>query len=281
MEEATKAHGMVTTRNGHPATAHRDVCAQLSGVLFISPTKADVAVRAILCVLVITGADLGNRVTEENWGNAAWSFAASTIVFYLIGIIFATPHTFNDMDELNIRPSIYMPSPMRLNIVLFSLTLIPLIINHTLSTLAGSAYEAGDLNGYSRMVAGVYIMWGAVAFIIMLLYVVFGRQLLTILSKNMVGLEQHVPFRGAMESKTGLTQASRMRELRASYRKIKGVVITMIIMMPVITLVCVVLAILRARILSNVGVMIAFSCLWVNACGIAIGIALIFMGYGK
>ncbi|KAL1918720.1 uncharacterized protein VTP21DRAFT_2742 [Calcarisporiella thermophila] len=233
--------------------------------------------RGLLAVVVFTNIGPGDMVARENWGNVAWNFAASALVFYLAGLIFATPHSYNDIEMATSVSSPYLPSPLQLNILMLALILVPIVLNQSLASAAGFAFHRGDIGTYNILVTSLYVMWGVVAGSVMSLYIFFGRQLLSILSRNIEAIQSSNQY---MAGKNNV-YAQRLREVKASYRKIRGVVFLMFVMLPVLLFVILALAFFRVEILRQHNLSYFFAVMWINSCALAIGSAVVVMGFWR
>lgn len=123
--------------------------------------------------------------------------------FYLVGIIYATPASFSTSQSNKKRRStqsaefdgglpggsleakeaanrmqsnrVYLPTPMVLNFTLLGLTVLPLVTNQILASLAGEAFDRGELTVYRGILSAMYGVWTFVVAIIFLLYIFFGK----------------------------------------------------------------------------------------------------------
>jgi len=123
--------------------------------------------------------------------------------FYLVGIIYATPASFSTNQSNKKRRStqsaefdgglvggsleakeaasrmqskrVYLPTPMVLNLTLLGLTVLPLITNQILASLAGAAFDRGESGVYRGILSAMYGVWTFVVAIIFLLYIFFGK----------------------------------------------------------------------------------------------------------
>ena len=128
-------------------------------------------------------------------------FVSGAMGFYLVGIIYATPASFSTNQSNKKRRStqsaefdglassleakevagrmqskrVYLPTPMVLNFTLLGLTVLPLITNQILASLAGAAFDRGEFRVYRGILSAMYGVWTFVVAIIFLLYIFFGK----------------------------------------------------------------------------------------------------------
>ncbi|KAF9194733.1 hypothetical protein BGZ51_007962 [Haplosporangium sp. Z 767] len=221
--------------------------------------------------------------------------------FYLVGIIYATPASFSSYRSLTnrnkrTRPSqepdsasntatttttsdkfaehlalimepkrVYLPTPMVLNFTLFELAIIPLIVNQTLASFAGSAYDRGNLHTYGSLISAMYGIWVLVVDIIFALYIFFGKQLLTIISSNMGTINNNV---GRVSSRVGTNSECedserQLNTLKSTYQRMRAILILCGSLSPIIGLMMLFFALYREKILNSVVASEAFSLVWI------------------
>ncbi|KAF9113444.1 hypothetical protein BGX27_001557 [Mortierella sp. AM989] len=224
-----------------------------------------------------------------------WVFVTGAMGFYLVGIIYATPASFSshqnntfpgskkrrshefedvlsDEKEENRLSSIieskrvYLPKPMVLNFTLLGLIILPLISNQILASFAGPAFDRGDMKLYGSLISAMYGVWACVAFVIFLLYIFFGKQLLAIISSNMASINDSV---GRMSSRIGANSEyedneRQLNTLKATYQRMRAILILCGSLSPLMGLMMLFFAIFRKQILNNVAASEAFSLFWIH-----------------
>ncbi|KAG9068135.1 hypothetical protein KI688_011730 [Linnemannia hyalina] len=218
--------------------------------------------RCVLSVLLLAGVNEGKRGLLENFADLPWVFVSGAMGFYLVGIIYATPASFsthngfsskkrrsndlnnntnnyNNAHDLHnsgrfssmMEPKrVYLPSPMVLNFTLLGLTIIPLITNQILASFAGAAFDRDELDLYNSFICAMYGVWAFVAAVIFVLYIFFGKQLLTIISSNMASINDNV---GRVSSRIGADSEYTDRDdserqlntLKSTYQRMKAILI--------------------------------------------------------
>ncbi|KAF9185454.1 hypothetical protein BGZ50_003045 [Haplosporangium sp. Z 11] len=257
--------------------------------------------RCVLSVLLLVGVHEEKRGFLENFADLPWVFVSGAMGFYLVGIIYATPASFSSYRSLTnrnkrTRPSqepdsasntatttttsdkfaehlalimepkrVYLPTPMVLNFTLFELAIIPLIVNQTLASFAGSAYDRGNLHTYGSLISAMYGIWVLVVDIIFALYIFFGKQLLTIISSNMGTINNNV---GRVSSRVGTNSECedserQLNTLKSTYQRMRAILILCGSLSPIIELMMLFFALYREKILNSVVASEAFSLVWI------------------
>ncbi|KAF8950104.1 hypothetical protein BGZ46_004758, partial [Entomortierella lignicola] len=155
---------------------------------------------------------------------------------------------------------------MALNFLLLGMIILPWISNQILASVAGLAYDHGNLILYKKLVSIMYGLWALVAMAIFVLYVFFGKQLLTIISYNIACVNDTV---GRTSSRVGVSSESEDNErhlntLKATYHRMRAIIFLCGSLSPLMGLMMFVLAFFRAQILSNTAASQAFSLFWVH-----------------
>ncbi|KAL1925739.1 uncharacterized protein VTP21DRAFT_622 [Calcarisporiella thermophila] len=236
--------------------------------------------RAVFAALIFNNVPM-SMLARENWGNAAWPFAAAAIVFYLSGLIFATPHSYSDIGLTNSGRTL-LPSPFQLTSIMFTLVLLPMALNQGLATAAGVVYDGGNLKGYGQLVTGLYLMWGIFIVVMFSFYIFFGRQLILILARNIEVFEVNARHDSSVESlshglKTNVF-AKRLCEIKRSYNKIRGVVVLIVVLLPVVLITTLSMTFFRLYIMQNHTLSFVFAFMWINACAATVAISVVIMG---
>ncbi|KAF9355209.1 hypothetical protein BGX26_006859 [Mortierella sp. AD094] len=216
--------------------------------------------------------------------------------FYLVGIIYATPasfsshhsstfpsnkkrrsHEFDDglsgsekhenrLSSMMEPKRVYLPKPMVLNFMLLGLIILPLISSQILASFAGTAYDRGEVNLYSSLVSAMYAVWAFVALVIFVLYIFFGKQLLTIISSNMASINDSV---GRISSRIGANSEyedneRQLNTLKATYQRMRAILVLCGSLSLLMGLMMLFFAIFRKQILSNAAASQAFSLFWIH-----------------
>ncbi|KAF9385866.1 hypothetical protein CPB97_004388 [Podila verticillata] len=270
--------------------------------------------RCVLSVLLLIGVNEGKRGFLENFADLPWVFVSGAMGFYLVGIIYATPASFSTHNNAKKRrvsqggdlsgpainekgdyshltsmmapKRIYLPTPMVLNLTLLGLILLPLITNQILASFAGAAFDRGDMRNYNTLISCMYGVWSFVVAIIFLLYVFFGKQLLTIISSNMAQINDSV---GRMSSRVGTNSEYADRDdnerqlntLKSTYQRMRAILILCGSLSPLMGLMMLFFAIFRERILNSTVASEAFSLIWIHGASVALGCSLIFILFRK
>ncbi|KAF8929530.1 hypothetical protein BGZ58_008877 [Dissophora ornata] len=239
--------------------------------------------------------------------------------FYLVGIIYATPASFSTHNgfsskkrrnsqgtDLNINTSndpndphnagryssmmepkhVYLPSPMVLNFTLLGLTLLPLVANQILASFGGAAFDRGDMNMYNSMISAMYGVWAFVVAIIFVLFIFFGKQLLTIISSNMASIHDNV---GRVSSRIGADSGYTDRDdserqlntLKSTYQRMRAILILCGSLSAIMGLMMLFFAIFRRQILNDETASETFSLIWIHGASVALGCSLIFILFRK
>ncbi|KAF9429795.1 hypothetical protein BGZ76_001101 [Entomortierella beljakovae] len=251
--------------------------------------------RCVLSVLLLVGVNEGRRDFLENIADLPWVFVSGAMGFYLVGIIYATPASFSSHQNSNntfqgsknrrsdefenaiekpenrlssiMEPKrVYLPKPMVLNLTLLGLIVVPLITNQILATFAGEAFDRHDLHTYNSLISAMYAVWACVALIIFVLYIFFGKQLLTIISSNMASINDSV---GRISSRIGANSEyedseRQLNTLKATYQRMRAILILCGSLSPLMGLMMLFFAIFRERILNSVAASQAFSLFWIH-----------------
>ncbi|KAG0279533.1 hypothetical protein BGZ95_000904 [Linnemannia exigua] len=279
--------------------------------------------RCVLAVLLLAGVNEGKRGLLENFADLPWVFVSGAMGFYLVGIIYATPASFsthngfsskkrrssqgNDLhghhNNINnnaandlhnsgrfssmMEPKrVYLPSPMVLNFTLLGLTIIPLITNQILASFAGAAFDRDDLDEYNSFICAMYGVWAFVAAIIFVLYIFFGKQLLTIISSNMASINDNV---GRVSSRIGADSEYTDRDdserqlntLKSTYQRMRAILVLCGSLSAIMGLMMLFFAIFRRLILNNDTASEIFSIIWIHGASVALGCSLIFILFRK
>ncbi|KAG0345634.1 hypothetical protein BG004_003445 [Podila humilis] len=234
--------------------------------------------------------------------------------FYLVGIIYATPASFSTHNIVKKRQRaslggtlsgpaedkenyshlssaispkrVYLPSPMVLNFTLLGLTIVPLITNQILAAFAGAAFERGDMKRYNAFIASMYGVWSFVVAIIFMLYVFFGKQLLTIIASNMAQINDS-QARNSSRNGTNSEYEDRddserqLNNLKSTYQRMRAILILCGSLSPLMGLMMLFFAIFRERILRSTTASEAFSLVWIHGASVALGCSLIFILFRK
>ncbi|KAF9997140.1 hypothetical protein BGZ79_009139 [Entomortierella chlamydospora] len=174
---------------------------------------------------------------------------------------------------------VYLPKPMALNFTLLGLIILPLVSSQILASFAGAAYDRGEMSLYSSLISSMYAIWASVAFVIFVLYIFFGKQLLTIISSNMASINDSV---GRISSRIGANSDYEENELqlntlKATYQRMRAVIVLCGSLSLFMGLMMLFFAIFRKEILSNVSASQAFSLFWIHGASVALGCSLIFI----
>ncbi|KAF9986671.1 hypothetical protein BGZ65_006704, partial [Modicella reniformis] len=253
--------------------------------------------RCVLSVLLLVGVNEGRRTLLENFADLPWVFVSGAMGFYLVGIIYATPASFSthngfsskkrrstQKNDFNIPHGIndpnnagrfssmmepkrvYLPSPMVLNFTLLGLTLLPLVVNQILATFAGKAFDRGDMHMYNNMISAMYGVWALVVAVIFVLYIFFGKQLLTIISSNMASINDNGGSRiGADSEYTDRDDSERqLNTLKSSYQRMKAILILCGSLSAIMGLMMLFFAVFRQQILNDETASETFSLIWIH-----------------
>ncbi|KAF9380721.1 hypothetical protein CPC16_010178 [Podila verticillata] len=267
--------------------------------------------RCVLAVLLLAGVNEGKRGLLENFADLPWVFVSGAMGFYLVGIIYATPASFsthngfsskkrrtsqgdnfnnnNDTGRFSsmMEPKrVYLPTPMVLNFTLLSLTFLPLIANQILASFAGSAFDRDDMDLYSAMISAMYGVWAFVVAIIFVLYLFFGKQLLTIISSNMASINDNV---GRVSSRIGADSEYTDRDdnerqlntLKSTYQRMRAILILCGSLSAMMGFMMLFFAIFRREILHDTVASEAFALIWIHGASVALGCSLIFILFRK
>ncbi|KAF9406817.1 hypothetical protein BGZ94_002947 [Podila epigama] len=272
--------------------------------------------RCVLAVLLLAGVNEGKRGLLENFADLPWVFVSGAMGFYLVGIIYATPASFsthngfsskkrrasqgdnfnnanntnnNDMGRFSsmMEPKrVYLPTPMVLNFTLLGLTIIPLIANQILASFAGTAFDRNDMDMYGAMISAMYGVWALVVAIIFVLYIFFGKQLLTIISSNMASINDNV---GRVSSRIGADSEYTDRDdnerqlntLKSTYQRMKAILILCGSLSAIMGFMMLFFAIFRREILHDTVASEAFALIWIHGASVALGCSLIFILFRK
>ncbi|KAF9084329.1 hypothetical protein BGX23_010608 [Mortierella sp. AD031] len=265
--------------------------------------------RCVLSVLLLAGINEGKRGFLENFADLPWVFVSGAMGFYLVGIIYATPASFStstkkhrSSHELGATPTtnyndksagrlsslmgpkrVYLPTPMVLNFTLAGLILLPLISNQILASFAGQAFDRNDMDFYNSLISAMYGVWAFVVGVIFVLYIFFGKQLLTIISSNMATINDSV---GKVSSRIGSSSEyedneRQLNTLKSTYQRMRAILILCGSLSPLMGLMMLFFAIFRRKILGNTVASEAFALVWIHGASIALGCSLIFILFRK
>ncbi|KAG0070921.1 hypothetical protein BGZ89_012072 [Linnemannia elongata] len=266
--------------------------------------------RCLLSVLLLAGVNEGRRGFLENFADLPWVFVSGAMGFYLVGIIYATPASFSTTSkkrrashELESQSSttltndknvgrlsslmgpkrVYLPTPMVLNLTLMGLILLPLISNQILASFAGRAFDRGDFDLYNSLIAAMYGVWTFIVGVIFVLYIFFGKQLLTIISSNMATINDSV---GRVSSRIGSSSEyedneRQLNTLKSTYQRMRAILILCGSLSPLMGLMMLFFAIFRRQILNSTVASEAFSLIWIHGASVALGCSLIFILFRK
>ncbi|KAG0312579.1 hypothetical protein BGZ99_009380 [Dissophora globulifera] len=269
-------------------------------------------------LLLLVGVNEGRRSFLENFADLPWVFVSGAMGFYLVGIIYATPASFSSSsqrafvsstrkrrsNEFDRRPDnntnsgsaekdrrlasliehkrVYLPKPMVLNLTLLGLIVLPLITNQILATFAGAAFDRNDLVAYNRLISAMYGVWAIVVGVIFVLYIFFGKQLLTIISSNMETINDNVASASGRNSSrvmvgggTGPGAAGTIHDeyedherqlntLKSTYQRMRAILILCGSLSPIMGLMMLFFAIFRRQILNSTVASEAFSLIWIH-----------------
>ncbi|KAF9987834.1 hypothetical protein BGZ75_010383 [Mortierella antarctica] len=253
--------------------------------------------RCLLAVLLLAGVREGKRGFLENFADLPWVFVSGAMGFYLVGIIYATPASFSthmiftntsnkkrshssydfedpSLDEKTAeRPTsmmepkrVFLPTPMVLNFTLLGLTVVPLIANQILASFAGAAFDRDDLVAYANLIAAMHGVWAFVAGVIFVLYVFFGKQLLTIIASNMASINDSV---GRVSSRVATSSEfedseRQLNTMKSTYQRMRAILILCGSLSPVMGLMMLFFALFRDEILNHHVASEIFSLLWIH-----------------
>ncbi|KAG9071874.1 hypothetical protein KI688_006091 [Linnemannia hyalina] len=266
--------------------------------------------RCLLSVLLLAGVNEGRRGYLENFADLPWVFVSGAMGFYLVGIIYATPASFSTtskkrrashelesqspttlINEKNVGrlsslmgpKRVYLPTPMVLNLTLMGLILLPLISNQILASFAGRAFDRGDFDLYNSLIAAMYGVWSFIVGVIFVLYIFFGKQLLTIISSNMETINDSV---GRISSRIGNNSEyedneRQLNTLKSTYQRMRAILILCGSLSPLMGLMMLFFAIFRRQILNSTVASEAFSLIWIHGASVALGCSLIFILFRK
>ncbi|KAG0321491.1 hypothetical protein BGZ97_011136 [Linnemannia gamsii] len=250
----------------------------------------------------------GRRGFLENFADLPWVFVSGAMGFYLVGIIYATPASFststkkrrashelespttltNDknagrLNSLMGPKRVFLPTPMVLNLTLMGLILLPLITNQILASFAGRAFDSGDFDLYNSLIAAIYGVWTFIVGVIFVLYIFFGKQLLTIIASNMATINDSV---GRVSSRIGSSSEyedneRRLNTLKSTYQRMRAILILCGSLSPLMGLMMLFFAIFRRQILNSTVASEAFSLIWIHGASVALGCSLIFILFRK
>ncbi|KAL1919447.1 uncharacterized protein VTP21DRAFT_2140 [Calcarisporiella thermophila] len=254
--------------------------------MFVLMAMIFFVLRAALAINVFANLSGDNMTARESWGNVAWPFAAAAIVFYLTGLIFATPHSYSDI-ELSSSGTPFLPTPSQLTAIMFTLVSLPFLLNQGLAIAAGFAYDKGDIEGHNNFVTGLYLMWAVFIVVMFSFYIFFGRQLIVILARNIEAIQASTRYDSANCSSSGLKSMKnnvythRLNEIKESYRKIRGTVMIIVILMPVVLIVTLSMTFFRVYIMRNHTLSYVFALMWINATAFTVAVSVVLMGLSR
>ncbi|KAG0045650.1 hypothetical protein BGZ83_009111 [Gryganskiella cystojenkinii] len=272
--------------------------------------------RCVLSVLLLVGVNEGKRGLLENFADLPWVFVSGAMGFYLVGIIYATPASFsthngfsskkrrstqndnfnnnaiqinNDMGRFSsmMEPKrVYLPTPMVLNFTLLGLTVLPLIANQILASFAGAAFDRDDMDVYNNLIAAMYGVWAFVVAIIFVLYLFFGKQLLTIISSNMASINDNV---GRVSSRIGADSEytdrddneRQLNNLKSTYQRMRAILVLCGSLSAIMGFMMLFFAIYRRQILNDNTASETFALIWIHGASVALGCSLIFILFRK
>ncbi|KAF8915972.1 hypothetical protein BGZ58_005374, partial [Dissophora ornata] len=278
--------------------------------------------RCVISVLLLVGVNEGKRSLLENFADLPWVFVSGAMGFYLVGIIYATPTSFSsrhhsfassnkwrrsqDFNTSNFNnvnseknqdgrlsslmepKRVYLPNPMVLNFTLLGLTVLPLITNQILASFAGAAFDRDDMKVYNALISAMYGVWTFVVGVIFVLYIFFGKQLLTIISSNMATINDNVAGAGGrISSRVGTTHSEyednerQLNTLKSTYQRMRAILILCGSLSPIMGLMMLFYAIFRKQILNSSVASEAFSLIWIHGASVALGCSLIFILFRK
>ncbi|KAF9113447.1 hypothetical protein BGX27_001561 [Mortierella sp. AM989] len=271
-------------------------------------------VRCVLSVLLLVGVNEGKRTLLENFADLPWVFVSGAMGFYLVGIIYATPASFSTHNGFSSKKRrsdqgvdntannnfhdagrfssmmepkrVYLPSPMALNFTLLGLTFLPLVSNQILASFGGAAFDRGDMDMYNSMISAMYGVWAFVVAIIFVLYIFFGKQLLTIISSNMASINDNV---GRVSSRIGADSEYTDRDdserqlntLKSTYQRMRAILILCGSLSAIMGLMMLLFAMFRRKILNDETASETFSLIWIHGASVALGCSLIFILFRK
>ncbi|KAI7819447.1 hypothetical protein BC939DRAFT_264753 [Gamsiella multidivaricata] len=237
--------------------------------------------------------------------------------FYLVGIIYATPASFsshgtffnkkrrsNEFDSLSSRSSlhrlgdknegrhviepkrIYLPKPMVLNFTLLGMIVLPLIVNQILALFAGASFDRGDIKVYGSLIAAMYGVWTFIVGVIFVLYLFFGKQLLTIISSNMALINESsgrisTPVGNNNNNTEYEDHERQLNTLKSTYQRMRAILILCGSLSFLMGLMMLFFATFRKQILNSHVASEAFALIWVHGASVALGCSLIFILFRK
>ncbi|KAK5827424.1 hypothetical protein F5H01DRAFT_331449 [Linnemannia elongata] len=163
------------------------------------------------------------------------------------------------------------------------LILLPLISNQILASFAGRAFDRGDFDLYNSLIAAMYGVWTFIVGVIFVLYIFFGKQLLTIISSNMATINDSV---GRVSSRIGSSSEyedneRQLNTLKSTYQRMRAILILCGSLSPLMGLMMLFFAIFRRQILNSTVASEAFSLIWIHGASVALGCSLIFILFRK
>ncbi|KAG0360847.1 hypothetical protein BGZ54_009343 [Gamsiella multidivaricata] len=256
--------------------------------------------RCVLSVLLLVGVNEGKRSYLENVADLPWVFVSGAMGFYLVGIIYATPASFsshgtffnkkrrsNEFDSLSSRSSlhrlgdknegrhviepkrIYLPKPMVLNFTLLGMIVLPLIVNQILALFAGASFDRGDIKVYGSLIAAMYGVWTFIVGVIFVLYLFFGKQLLTIISSNMALINESsgrisTPVGNNNNNTEYEDHERQLNTLKSTYQRMRAILILCGSLSFLMGLMMLFFATFRKQILNSHVASEAFALIWVH-----------------
>ncbi|KAG0052039.1 hypothetical protein BGZ89_003323 [Linnemannia elongata] len=225
--------------------------------------------RCVLAVLLLAGVNEGKRGLLENFADLPWVFVSGAMGFYLVGIIYATPASFSTHNGFSSKKR-RSSQGNELN-------------NH--NNNHNNAHR-DDLDQYNSFICAMYGVWAFVAAVIFVLYIFFGKQLLTIISSNMASINDNV---GRVSSRIGADSEYTDRDdserqlntLKSTYQRMKAILILCGSLSAIMGLMMLFFAIFRRQILNNDTPSEIFSIIWIHGASVALGCSLIFILFRK
>ncbi|KAG0215823.1 hypothetical protein BGX31_000776 [Mortierella sp. GBA43] len=179
---------------------------------------------------------------------------------------------------------VYLPKPMVLNFTLIGMIVLPLITNQILASFAGAAFDRGQMEAYSKLISAMYGVWTVVVIVIFVLYIFFGKQLLTIISSNMATVHENVGGRVSSRVASNSDYEDHERQLntlKSTYQRMRAILILCGSLSPLMGLMMLFFAIFRKQILNSAVASEVFSLVWIHGASVALGCSLIFILFRK
>ncbi|KAJ3299341.1 hypothetical protein HK104_009293 [Borealophlyctis nickersoniae] len=153
--------------------------------MFILGGTAHIGGRA-LYTSIILGRGFANHAVEEFFHELPWVTLYIGTLAFCIGIIYATPRHRIILSDAGTSTRARLPSPIVLNLILGTLTFLPLITLNLFAALDGHARDVGDYHLAQRYNAVHYGLWSAYCWALAGVSVYFGVTLVSMLRASQV-----------------------------------------------------------------------------------------------